>query len=268
MPPMEPTPPAGSGPPPVPPPLIEPPTFLPPVPRRAFTTGEVLSETFSIFFSSPVPLLVTAAVLVPLGGLSMVLEKVLEGRPELAGILMLLRLIDSLVFSPLATGAVTFAVFQRMRGRNTEVGESLRIGLSQLGNVLLVAILQGLAVIGGMILCIVPGIIFAVMYSLAVPVAIEERPGASQAMSRSSDLTDGNRWEIFFALLGLFAITFGLAIVAGAVGLLGTAVEIVMLLAVQVLASGLFATAYTVMYYRLRSVKESLDVDQIASVFD
>jgi hypothetical protein len=262
--PMEPTaqPPAGS------PPPIEPPTFLPPTPRRAFTTGEVLSETFSIFFSSPVPLLVAAAVLVPLGGLTLFATKAIEGRPDLLWLVNVLNLIDSLVFTPIATGAVTYSVFQRMRGRHTEVGESLRVGLALLGTVLGAAILQGLATLLGTLLCIIPGIIFAVRYSLAVPVAVEERPGASQAMSRSSDLTEGNRWEIFFALLALFAIAFGLGVVAYLVGRLNTAVEIVLTLAFQTLAAGLSATAYTVMYYRLRSVKESLDVDRIASVFD
>jgi hypothetical protein len=34
-----------------------------------------------------------------------------------------------------------------------------------------------------------------------------------------------------------------------------------------VLSTGLSATATAVMYYRLRSIKESIDVDQIASVF-
>ena len=36
---------------------------------------------------------------------------------------------------------------------------------------------------------------------------------------------------------------------------------------VIVLTSGLMAAGSAVMYYRLRSVKESIDVDQIASVF-
>ena len=106
------------------------------------------------------------------------------------------------------------------------------------------------------------------MYSLAVPVAVEERPGASQAMSRSSDLTDGHRWEIFFVWLALIVVVFALAFAAGIVGALNKAVEIVLTLTVQAVAAGLQATSYTVMYYRLRSVKESLDVDQIASVFD
>jgi hypothetical protein len=249
-------------------PPIQPPTFLPAVPRRAFTVGEVLSETFSIFFSGPVPLLVTAVVLVPLAGISLAATSVLEGNQEMAWLVVLLGLFQGLVLGPISTGAVTYTVFQRMRGRNTEVGESLRVGLSQLGAVLGVAILQGLATAAGVLLCIIPGIMFAVMYSVAVPVAIEEKPGIGQSMSRSADLTDGHRWDVFFVLAALGLLGFALGAAAGALGLLNKAVEVVATLIIQVLSTGLSATAYTVMYYRLRSVKESLDVDQIASVFD
>ncbi len=249
-------------------PPIQPPTFLPAVPRRAFSVGEVLSEAFSIFFSSPVPLLVTSVVLVPLAGISLAATSFLEGKQEMAWLVILLGLFQGLILGPISTGAVTYAVFQRMRGRNTEAGESLRVGLSQLGSVLGVAILQGLATFAGTLLCVVPGIMFAVMYSVAVPVAIEEKPGIGASMSRSADLTDGHRWDIFFVLVVLGLLGFGLGIAAGLIGLLNKAVEIVLTLVVQVLATGLGATAYTVMYYRLRSVKESLDVDQIASVFD
>jgi uncharacterized membrane protein len=265
---MDPTaqPPGGGEPGPYPP--IQPPAFLPPTPRRAFTVGEVLGETFSIFFSSPVPILVSAVVLVPLSGLSLALISSLEGRQELLWMVGILNLVDSLIVTPIATGAVVYTVFQRMRGRNPDVGESLRIGLSMLGSVLLVAILQGLAILVGFVLCIIPGIIFGVMYTVAVPVAIEERPGASQAMTRSAELTDGHRWDVFFVLAGLFLLAAGLGVVVGLATFLNKAVEIGLTLVVEVLATGLSATAYTVMYYRLRSVKESLDVDQIASVFD
>ena len=128
--------------------------------------------------------------------------------------------------------------------------------------------LQGLAIVLGTLLCIIPGIIFAVMYTVAVPVAIEERPGASQAMTRSAELTDGHRWDVFFVLAALFLLGMGLVFAAGLLAVLNKVLEVVLTLAVKVLATGLSATAYTVMYYRLRSVKESLDVDQIASVFD
>lgn len=249
-------------------PPIQPPTFLPPTPLPAFTVGEVLGETFSIFFSSPVPLLVTAVVLVPLSGISLAVISALEGRQDFQWLEGGLNLLDSLIVTPIATGAVIFTVFQRMRGRSPNVGESLRVGLSQLFPVLGVAILQGLVAGLGALLCIVPGILFAVMYSVAVPVAVEERPGVGRSMSRSADLTDGHRREVFFVLAVLFLLALGLGLVAGLAESLNKAIEIGLALVVNVLATGLSATAYTVMYYRLRSVKESLDVDQIASVFD
>ena len=196
------------------------------------------------------------------------LVNALEGDSSFLWLVSLLNLADSLILTPISTGAVTYAVFQLMRGRNIAVGESLRIGLSMLGSVLLVAILQGLAIVLGTLLCIIPGIIFAVMYTVAVPVAIEERPGASQAMTRSAELTDGHRWDVFFVLAALFLLGMGLVFAAGLLAVLNKVLEVVLTLAVKVLATGLSATAYTVMYYRLRSVKESLDVDQIASVFD
>lgn len=264
MEPSDPPGPAGAG-----SPAIPPPTFGSiSSPQRAFGTGEVLGETFSIFFSSPVPLLVTAVVLIPLSAISLALTSAMEGNPNLELMTSVLNLVDSLVVTPIATGAVVYTVFQRMRGRNPGMGDSLRVGLSQLGAVVGVAILQGLATLLGMMLCIIPGIIFAVMYSLAVPVAVEERPGIGQSMHRSADLTDNHRWEIFWVLAAFILLVFGLGAVAGLLASLNKALEIGLTVALEVLAVGLSATAYTVMYYRLRSLKESLDVDQIASVFD
>lgn len=267
MPPMEPSDPygaTGGG-----SPVSPPPTFgLISPPQRAFGTGEVLNETFSIFFGSPVPLLVTAVVLIPLSAISLALTSAMEGNPNLELLTSVLNLLDSLVVTPIATGAVVYTVFQRMRGRSPGMGDSLRVGLSLLGSVVGVAILQGLATVLGTMLLVIPGILFAVMYSLAVPVAVEERPGIGQSMSRSADLTYNHRWEIFWVLAAFLLLAFGLAFVAGLAGTLNKALEIGLTIALNVLTVGLSATAYTVMYYRLRSLKESLDVDQIASVFD
>jgi hypothetical protein len=270
---MEPTSPAPPPPPPPPPPPYAPAGWpaSPPSTRR-FSTGEVLGETFSVFFSSAVPLAVTALIMVPFGLLSLAIVSATP-NPQLAAVLeRLLGLIQNLVISPLATAAIIYAVFQRMRGRNVEVGDAVRVGFSKLGLVIGVAILQGLAVFVGLIFCIVPGLIIATMLAVTVPVAVEEPraagTGASSVLGRSSELTDGHRWSIFFVLLCLGLLAIGGGIVAGIGMVVQQLLGQVMLIAVTVVATGLSATASTVMYYRLRSVKESLDVDQIASVFD
>ena len=49
----------------------------------------------------------------------------------------------------------------------------------------------------GLVLLIVPGIIFALMWSLAIPVAVLEGQGLRGATSRSAALTKGDRGRIF-----------------------------------------------------------------------
>lgn len=281
---MEPTPPTPPPPPPPPGPPGPPPYTPPygqggwpatPSPTRRFSTGEVLSETFSVFFSSPVPLIITAIVMVPFaiiaafvisGPTDPTTKKVLES---------VMNLIQNLVISPLATAAIVYAVFQIMRGRQVEAGDAIRVGFSKLGVVVGVAILQGLATLAGLIFCIIPGIVVAVMLAVSVPVAVEEpRPagaGIGSILSRSSELTEGHRWSIFFVYACLIFLALGAGIVLGlTVGAISDS-DLVLEIAtipLTVVATGLSATASTVMYYRLRSVKESLDVDQISSVFD
>ncbi|HEX3131111.1 MAG TPA: hypothetical protein VH394_27495, partial [Thermoanaerobaculia bacterium] len=151
-PPTPPPPPAPPGPPPPPP--YNPggggwPPSQPPSTRR-FSTGEVLSETFSVFFSSSVPLIITALVMVPF---AVIAAFVVSGSSETArkGLESLMNLIQNLVISPLATAAIVYAVFQIMRGRQVEAGDAIRVGFSKLGVVVGVAILQGLATLAGLI---------------------------------------------------------------------------------------------------------------------
>jgi hypothetical protein len=267
---------------PTPPPPPPPPTYpqsgwpaIPP-PARRFSTGEVLGETFSVFFSSSVPLVITAIIMVPFSLLSLFVIRSFEDPRTARGVEALMNLIQNLGITPLATAAIVYAVFQRMRGRQVEAGDAIRVGLSKLGRVVGVAILQGLAIIAGTLFCVIPGIIVMTMLAVAVPVAVEEREqagaGVSAALSRSSELTEGHRWSIFFVYACLILLGIGAGLVLGiVVGLLTRGNDLALELAAipfVVVANGLSATASTVMYYRLRSVKESLDVDQIASVFD
>ncbi len=69
--------------------------------------------------------------------------------------------------------------------------------------VLWVSILTGLAVIGGLILLIIPGLIFAAWFSLAVFVAVEEDLKGMAALKRSKELVKGRVWEMW----GLYSLS-------------------------------------------------------------
>ena len=261
--------------------------------------GETLSESFSIYFRNFIPFtILTAVAFSPIFlGAGLLTRQVSRGecRRRRRGS-ALVTLLTLLLCVPISTAAITYGVFQEMRGRDTSLGSCLSVGLSSLLPVLSVAILQILILFGAMIatvipvaflvggmlaggagsspgcgllvvplflLCYVPAILLALRYFVAVPAAVEERPGAREALRRSAFLTEGQRGRIFGILLVLGVLNLGVNVgsvmVPGIGAVLGPLLSLVM--------AGLFATTCAVVYYRLRGFNESIDVDQIASIF-
>jgi hypothetical protein len=77
-----------------------------------------------------------------------------------------------------------------------EVGwrSSLRFALGRLPAVVGLALLSGLLVFLGALLCVIPGIYLYVAFSVAVPVLLVEGAGPSRALGRSRDLVRGRWW--------------------------------------------------------------------------
>jgi L-cystine uptake protein TcyP (sodium:dicarboxylate symporter family) len=84
-----------------------------------------------------------------------------------------------------------------------------------------------------------------------------------ESLRRSAFLTTGQRGAIFGAVLVLGVLNFGVSLAANLVPVAGPVLDAVGTL----VTLGLSATTCAVIYYRLRSFHESIDVDQIASVF-
>jgi hypothetical protein len=231
-----------------------------------FETGNVLSEAFSTYFSNFLSFVfLTALVSLPLVALAAFVSS-LKSNPLLAAILFMTTLLLQGILGQVAAGGITYGVYQQMRGKDISVIECLRVGLSRLFPVLGVAIVTGVAVFVGTILCCVPGFIVASMLAVVVPVTVEEQPGLFDALRRSSYLTENFRWQTFGVLFIVGIIQqIPAQIVMRTVKDLGSLLMITIFM--SVLTTGLQATASAVMYYRLRSVKEAIDVDQISSVF-
>jgi hypothetical protein len=236
--------------------------------RGTFEIGKVLSESFSVYFSNFIPfVLLTALALSPLYLVQAYMTTAkLEPSSETA-VSFLFFFVSAILCPYIATSAITFGVFQQMRGRDTSIGECLSRGLSCLLPVLGLAIVQGLGILLGYALCIIPGIIFALQWSVSVPAAVEEQPGIRGAMARSKFLTEGYRGDIFGVLFVLGILSGGAALIVNLAVSKNQALQLVLSGVSDLLFVGLSATATAVMYYRLRSIKESIDVDQISSVF-
>lgn len=74
-------------------------------------------------------------------------------------------------------------------------------------NYLGISILLFLIVFVGLILLVVPGIIFALMFSFAGFLVVEKGMNPVKALKESARLTKGNRWKLFLLGLALLGLT-------------------------------------------------------------
>ena len=131
--------------------------------------------------------------------------------------MMVLWLVSLFTAYLLQAALVRASIFD-LTGRRVDLGGSLRTALGLILPMLGLAIVSGIGMFIGFLFLIVPGIILYVMWSVALPVLVEERRGVMESLSRSAELTSGSRWRIFGLVL-LFAVFY--LIVATVVGLIG-----------------------------------------------
>jgi uncharacterized membrane protein len=169
----------------------------------------------------------------------------------------------------LAAGAVIYGVIQELRGRSFSIGHSLQIALRRILPIIGITICVMLAIMLGSLLLIVPGLILACMFYVAVPACVAEQTGVFTSMSRSRALTKGHRWQVFgtFLLLLVIALVlFGIEVAAA--GVAGKTVGLIFQQTMGAIFGAFMGVLSSVFYYELRVAKEGVDIDKIAGVFD
>ncbi len=230
----------------------------------AFRLADVFGKAFTIYGRRFVPFIsLTVIASIPA---YIALFAFPNQRPS-AG--MSVVILVQFVTRSLASGAVIYGVVQDLRGRTFSVAESIQIALRRLLPMTGVAICTAIAIVFGCILLIVPGIMLACMYYVAMPACVAERAGVFESMSRSRFLTKGYRWQVFgtFLLVVIVGLVVGPIVGIGLrfTGLIGTLIGIQVL---QAIISSFNGVLIGVFYYELRVAREGIDIDKIASVFD
>ena len=93
--------------------------------------------------------------------------------------------------------ALIISSYRSLGGQKPNIKESIKVGWRTFWPVLWVAIMYDLIVLSGLILLIVPGIIWGLRYSLAVQAAVVEGKRGRGALHRSKDLTAGKLLATF-----------------------------------------------------------------------
>jgi MFS family permease len=252
----------------VPPPMPVQPTPVAQYVEGEFRVGQILNRTFTVLSRNLLPFCVVTAIAY-LPNL-LFLERDQAGVPQGRVIAMIfIGAVLSLVLSALSQAIVLFGAFEDMRGRPVDMIASLKVGLARFFPVIGVALLVGLVTALAAILLVFPAFIVMSMLFVAMPVCIVERLGPMKSLVRSSALTKGHRWKVFGLWLVMMLVTaMGSGMLGGISVATGPIVGGLLKLIWGALAGAFNAIMVVVAYHDLRVVKEGVDTDRIASVFD
>ena len=174
-----------------------------------------------------------------------------------------------MVIGGLATGAVSYGVFQDLRGQRAGTVDCLVRGLTSILPVVAASLVFSLMVVLASILVVIPGVLVWVAYWLYVPAMVVEKRGIMESFKRSADLTRGRRWTVVGLLL-VFNIA-SLLVSSGLTRVLQSAMGGWTSGALYISDAAMMAfdaVMTAVSYYCLRADKEGVGIDEIAAVFD
>ncbi len=194
---------------------------------RPLTLTDILDRAARMYRGSFLSWLgVTAVLLVPQ---SIFVLAYMPSNSEMAGEpfspsnvqrLVVVLLVAVLVVS-IAQGAMAVMVAGHYLGRPVTLAEAYRRTISRLPSLLGGLSLTVLLVAVGLLLLIVPGVIFLFAFALVPAAILMEGVGARQAVARSWRLTRGDRGRVaaigFVAAILQWVISFSVSVVAGLV---------------------------------------------------
>jgi hypothetical protein len=245
--------------------------------------GGILTAAWQIYTKNAMALiLIVAIVVVPLTFVGALLTKVVLApnkstvellgqrveivEPQGAGIALLVAgigLAIGIIITAVLQAAMLRGAAQASLGDTVDIEASYRWGLKRFPSVLLVALLVGLVVLIGFILLIVPGFIFWVMLSVAIPALVIENRRGTDAMSRSWNLVKGHFWHAFGTI-------FVALLIAGLVGSILTAIggdnwftSWILSSIAQILVAPFTALVSVLLYLDLRARSEALTAEQL-----
>lgn len=152
-------------------------------------------------------------------------------------------------------GMITALLCLRSSGPDTTGGELWAIVTSLLARLIWVTLITIVAVLAGLMILVVPGLILATLFSVATQVVVAERRDAFGSIARSVELVRGNGFRVFgfILLLGvtcLLLITL-LALVTVPLAGTGTAGTTLSSLVQNLIVGPLLAIGPAALYNRL-----------------
>ncbi|MGZ6011769.1 MAG: hypothetical protein ACXWK0_08035 [Caulobacteraceae bacterium] len=236
--------------------------------------GEVLGDTFAVIGRTAVVLANIAVMCLAIPAVIRIAGIVLTPVSPIFGILSLIGSLGTLV-GMLFTYATIFQVAMNdLHDQPTTTEAMFKIAARKFWPMAGLAILFGLGVFAGMVLLIVPGVILALAWSVAMPALVLEDRGVFDSFKRSAALTRGKRWSIFLLsfMIGIVIVIAELilfALFGGFNGVLSgqaSTASVVLSSLLSVITSPFGAVVSTALLNQLRD-KDGYGAEAVAEVF-
>lgn len=232
--------------------------------------GRVLSRAWTVFTNNFVVFFVTTLV-VSLPNLLIETAGTASATANPSAVLWKMGIAFPLVLilNTIGEAVIVYGAFQDLRGQPVHLGEALRKGLARFFPILGLAIVSSIGIAIGVLLLVVPGVILAIMWSVALPVCVLEQLGPTSSLGRSSELTKGHRWKILgIVILLVIANVLGAFVLGLLLAPVGFMAAVIGSLVWTALWTAYYNSVLVMIYHDLRVSKEGVDVEQIAAVFD
>jgi len=176
-----------------------------------------------------------------------------------------------------AQATIIYGVTTGLAGRKAGLGEMLSKGLVNWWPIVLISICTSFLSAIGYVLLLVPGIMLSIRWIVSIPTQVMESPGVFASMGRSAELTKGNRWSIFGLVIVAGLIIFAIELVVGlliapgiafARAINSSAFQLIAAPLLSLVITPLFSAGFASLYFELRSTREGVGVESLASVFD
>ena len=174
-------------------------------------------------------------------------------------------------------GTVIYGTVTDLNGRRASVNDCLTVGLRSFLPVLGIGILWYFAIVLGLILLVVPGLMIMVAWAVCIPAYVTERTTLTGSFGRSAELTRDNRWRIllllilYFVALIIVEMLLGVFAAAGRVAAGGSVSFLQAIIATPLIAvaqSMIGTTGAAVLYVELRRIKDGVGAESLAAIFD
>lgn len=241
------------------------------------TVGSILDRAFRLYTTHFALIFgIVAITYTPIFCLQMVFNWMAHYSQSVGVVVgqLLVLLATFLIAYPLAQGAMTHAVSELYLGNQITIGRAYQESRKRFRTILNTQISVGLRVLLGFILLIIPGIIWALAYSLSVPVLMIEGGKTAESMRRSKELTKGYPNKRKIAVVLLFVGLINVIALAGCATLARLVVDVQTAAGalVEELATSVVSLIWTplavippiLLYYDLRIRKEGFDLEMLS----